>query len=205
MSVYGIGVDIVDLSIPFDLIRLSRVNGQLCSAAGCGHNKVHTLSVNNGFLYTADNATDVIKITDVSNPSSPVVVKSLDIGAPGGVASHEVYARNNDTLRDMLASGRYPELAIADWASYAHDRPQWFSSDGIHMSRRGAYAAADYISRKMAFLEGRACPNPSTPGGTIADPCPDLDATGPINDIDRLYPVNTASPDGGLGLVRGSG
>ncbi len=113
----------------------------------------------------------------------------------------EVYARNNDTLRDMLASGRYPELAIADWASYAHDRPQWFSSDGIHMSRRGAYAAADYISRKMAFLEGRACPNPSTPGGAVADPCPDPDATGPINDIDGLYPVNTASPDGGLVLI----
>ena len=86
----GTGVDIVDLAIPFDPIRLSRVNG----AIG-GHNKVHTLSVNEGFLYTADNATDVIKIFNVTDPENPQLAKSLDIGVPSGVASHEVYARND--------------------------------------------------------------------------------------------------------------
>lgn len=91
----GTGVDIVDLSIPFSPSLLSRVDESLCSAAGCGHYKVHTLSVNNGHLYTADNETDVVKIVDVSNPSSPQVVKSLDIGAPSGVASHEVVAFND--------------------------------------------------------------------------------------------------------------
>lgn len=89
-TVSGTGVDIVDLSIPADPIRLSRVNG----AIG-GHNKVHALSVNEGYLYTADNATDVIKIFDVSNPASPQLAKSLDLGAPSGVASHEVYVRDD--------------------------------------------------------------------------------------------------------------
>lgn len=98
------GVDIVDLSIPFDPILLSRVNG-----ANGGHGKVHTLSVakssdNNSYLYTTDNATDVIKITRVFDPAdlttvSPLVVKSLDLGlGPVGgtnIAAHEVQVRGN--------------------------------------------------------------------------------------------------------------
>jgi hypothetical protein len=99
-TVSGTGVDIVNLAVPFDPEFLSRVNGSLCSAAGCGHNKVHTLSVdvrpdNTRYLYTTDNATDVIKITNVTDPNNPIVVKSLDIGAPSGVASHEVVVQNN--------------------------------------------------------------------------------------------------------------
>lgn len=112
-----------------------------------------------------------------------------------GVGFADVYERNNAAIRAMRDSGAYPELAVADWAVYARDRPAWFSSDGIHMTRLGAYAAADYISRKMAFLEGRACPHPSTPGGPVADPCPDPDETGPINDVAALYPTTVASPE----------
>jgi hypothetical protein len=101
------GVDIVDLSIPFEPIMLSRVDTSDCltgSPGVCAHGKVHTLSVqrlNIGtpeeqrFLYTSDNETDVIKITDATDPESPSLVKSLDIGAPSGVASHEVVVRNN--------------------------------------------------------------------------------------------------------------
>ena len=113
----GTGVDIVDLSIPFDPIPLGRVNSSDClsgSPTVCAHNKVHTLSIQRfnpytpseqRFLYTADNATDVVKITDVSNPSSPVLIASLDLSLshppapypqlPGTVASHEVVVRNN--------------------------------------------------------------------------------------------------------------
>lgn len=92
------GVDIVDLSIPFDPIRISRVDSTIGA-----HNKVHTLSVYNGFMYTSDNETDVIKITNVSDPAHPVLAKSLDLGAPSGVASHEVYVRND---RMYVASKR---------------------------------------------------------------------------------------------------
>jgi hypothetical protein len=86
----GTGVDIVNLSDPSNPVRLSRVNGPIG-----GHNKVHTLSVSKGFLYTSDNATDTVKIFNVSNPSSPQLVKSLDLGAPSGVASHEVVVSND--------------------------------------------------------------------------------------------------------------
>jgi hypothetical protein len=105
----GTGVDIVDLSIPFDPLLLSRFNGSDCSLAGCGHNKVHTLSVakssdGNSYLYTTDNATDVVKITRVFDSSdlttvNPQLVKSLDLGlgpvAPSNIASHEVQVRGN--------------------------------------------------------------------------------------------------------------
>jgi len=89
-TVVGTGVDIVDLSNPASPIFLSRVNG-----ANGGHNKVHTLTVSDGFLYTADNVTDVIKIFNVSDPVSPQFVASLDLNAPANVASHEVVVENN--------------------------------------------------------------------------------------------------------------
>ncbi len=113
----GTGVDIVDLAIPFDPIFLSRVDGSTCISPGvCAHNKVHTLSVaqapdGNSYLYTTDNATDVIKITRVFDPESlddnpntnpvvaPLLVKSLDlgIGPVGGtnIAAHEVVVLND--------------------------------------------------------------------------------------------------------------
>jgi hypothetical protein len=98
----GTGVDIVDLSIPFDPILLSRVN----SSIG-GHNKVHTLSVNNGYLYTTDNnvndynAADFVKVFDVHDPSNPSLVASVPItitttvANPLAIASHEVIVRDN--------------------------------------------------------------------------------------------------------------
>ena len=86
----GTGVDIVGLSNPASPVMLSRVN----SLIG-GHNKVHTLTVNKGFLYTSDNATDIVKIFNVANPSSPQFVKSLDLRRPSGVASHEVVVSND--------------------------------------------------------------------------------------------------------------
>ena len=107
----GTGVDIVDLSIPFDPLTLGRVNSSDCLAGNpsvCAHNKVHTLSIqriNAGlpseqrFLYTTDNATTDIKITDVTNPSSPQLVRSLSLigiaGVDTSVDSHEIVVRNN--------------------------------------------------------------------------------------------------------------
>jgi hypothetical protein len=120
----GTGVDIVDLSIPFDPVMISRVNGSDCITAGvCAHNKVHTLSVaktadNRSFLYTTDNATDVIKITNVTDPANPQLVKSLDLGLgpmpTNYPASHEVIVRNN---RMYVASKDNSENGCCGWFS----------------------------------------------------------------------------------------
>ena len=81
---------------------------------------------------------------------------------------------------------------LADWDRYTADRPQWFVGDGVHFRPIGAWAVADYLSRKMAFLEQRPCPEPTWPGAATQDPCPDPDETGPIAAIESLYPIGSA-------------
>lgn len=114
--------------------------------------------------------------------------------SPGDAGYAAVFERNNAALVELASSGSYPELVVADWADYARDRPEWFANDGIHLRRAGPFAAGDYMSRKMAFLDGRACPQPTSPGVVPQDPCPDPDVTGPVVDVDAVYPVGQPAP-----------
>lgn len=114
--------------------------------------------------------------------------------SPDDAGFARVFGNNNETLAEVVASGTYPELFIADWAAYARDQSEWFSGDGIHLQRRGTYAAGDYISRKMAHLDRRACPQPFVASGPVLDLCPDPDLNSPIVDLDSLYPVDSQQP-----------
>lgn len=126
--------------------------------------------------------------------------------SPGNAGFAEVFARSNDTLQDIASRGTYPEIVVADWATYARDEPTWFANDGIHLTIRGSYAAGDYMSRKMAFLDGNACPQPGSAGAASLDPCPDPDVHGPIIDLDSLYPLSQRGPDANFQLSwEGSG
>lgn len=102
------------------------------------------------------------------------------------------FAARNAVVREELATGNYPDVVLADWDRYTADRPQWFVGDGVHFRPIGAWAVADYLSRKMAFLEQRPCPEPTSPGAATQDPCPDPDETGPIAAIESLYPIGSA-------------
>ncbi len=99
--------------------------------------------------------------------------------SPGGVSNQASFAANNRFLHSVMASGRFPELILADWNGYSRWRPAWLTADGVHLTAQGAPQAAMYVSRKLAFLERRPCPRaiggPTTPGGWCADP----DVTGP--------------------------
>lgn len=114
--------------------------------------------------------------------------------SPDDAGFAEVFGNNNAALTAIVAAGTYPELVMADWASYARDQGGWFSSDGIHLRRTGGYAAADYISRKMAFLDGRPCPQPIAAAELPVDPCPDPDRRAPVVDLDSLYPLDEEQP-----------
>jgi hypothetical protein len=109
----GTGVDIVDLSIPFDPIMLSRVNG-----SDGGHNKVHTLSVSEGYLYTVDNntannsAADFVRIFDVHDPENPQLIASVPVTATDAFASHEVVVRND---RMYVASKNNSSSTCCGW------------------------------------------------------------------------------------------
>ncbi len=113
----------------------------------------------------------------------------VDYVSPGSVGNHESFAANNAVLRDLLATGDYPDVVAADWGGYTADRSEWFATDGVHYRQIGAWGAADYLSRKMAFLDDRACPFGIEPDLAPQDPCPDPDVAGPVADIEALYPI----------------
>jgi hypothetical protein len=108
--------------------------------------------------------------------------------APDGATANEAFVRNNQTLRDKIAGGQYPDVVLANWFAYTAATRLWLANDGIHLTKTGAFGVADYISRKIAFLDSRACPAPWEPGGPIDDPCPDPDLHGPVGDVRALYP-----------------
>lgn len=113
----------------------------------------------------------------------------VDYVSPGSIGNHRTFAQNNQVIRDLLATGDYPDVVLADWGGYTADKAEWFVTDGVHYRAVGAWAASDYLSRKMAFLEHRGCPMPLTPGEQPQNPCPDPDVTGPIADVEALYPI----------------
>ena len=113
----------------------------------------------------------------------------VDYVSPGSIGNHETFADNNAELRRLLATGDFPDVVVADWGGYSAERREWFTTDGVHYRAVGAWAAADYLTRKMAFLDGRRCPFPVAPNRLVEIPCPDPDQTGPVADIEALYPV----------------
>ena len=91
------GVDIVDLSIPFDPIMLSRVDTSDCLVGNpgvCAHGKVHTLSIQRiqcehavratRFMYTSDNDNDGRENHRMSRTHpAPQLVTSLSLTGVG--------------------------------------------------------------------------------------------------------------------------
>ncbi len=123
------GVDIVDLSIPFDPIMLSRVDTSDCLAGNpgvCAHGKVHTIALQRfnentpseqRFLYTSDNATTTIKITDVTDPSNPQLIQSLSLGLASNIDSHEVVVRDNR----LFVASKNPSSSTTDGWVHIYD------------------------------------------------------------------------------------
>lgn len=115
----------------------------------------------------------------------------VDYVAPGAVADHRTFAINNQIVRDLLATGDYPDVVLADWGAYTAGQTSWFVTDGVHYRSLGAWAAADYLTRKMAFLDNRPCPVPTAPDLEPENPCPDPDLAGPVTDLRAIYPIGT--------------
>jgi hypothetical protein len=104
-----------------------------------------------------------------------------------GEPADEAFIRNNATLRDKLASGSFPDVLLAKWYPHATRESGWIGKDGIHLTVDGAFGVADYISRWIAYVEGRPCPMPSVPSGAIEPTCPNPDTQPPIVDVRALY------------------
>jgi hypothetical protein len=102
------------------------------------------------------------------------------------VTGRRAYHENNVDLRRLAALPQYRDVVVADWQVYADGRPDWFW-DGIHLTPDGAWALTDYVSRWMAALAHRPCPQPWTPGAPIPDPCPAPEQLGPVPNPRGLY------------------
>ncbi len=165
----------------------------------------HTVVVATGYNDSDHNfASDLDAIVELARESGVqrivwITLRSnVSYTSPGDAGFAAVFDRNNATLRELVASGRYPDVVIADWATYARDRHEWFAQDGIHLRIEGPWAAADYVSRKLAFLDDRACPMPEAPGTAPALPCPDPDAEPPTVDLRGIYPIGEPNPTAGF-------
>jgi hypothetical protein len=115
--------------------------------------------------------------------------EGVDYRLPDERSANESLVNMNQIMRDQVATGSFPDVVIADWFHYSSVAQGWYSEDDIHLSQTGAFAVADYIARKIAFVAGAACAMPREPGQPPETPCPDPDATGPVRDVVALYSV----------------
>jgi hypothetical protein len=84
--------------------------------------------------------------------------EAIGYTAPSAASNAATYAANNAVLRAEAASARWPELTLLDWNSFSAGHPEWFASDGVHVTVSGAREAAVYVSRALASFDRRACP-----------------------------------------------
>lgn len=118
-----------------------------------------------------------------------VVWLTLSTGTPPGSSPAAIRAFAENTRMLWESAPRHPDLVVADWRTYNGRSVGWMSADGVHLERRGAFGLADYISRWIAHLEGRACPAPLDPGGVRQQPCPNPNTMTRVPDIRGLYGV----------------
>lgn len=132
---------------------------------------------------------DTIMTAARSKGALHVVFLTLAAGQrPGSsAAAIDVYAENTWLL--WASAPRHPDLSIADWRSYNQRSSGWMDDDGVHLTDRGAFGLADYLSRWVAHLDGRACPAPLDPGGGRQSPCPNPNSMARVPDIGSLYGV----------------
>jgi choline dehydrogenase-like flavoprotein len=87
----------------------------------------------------------------------------VDYVAHGSVGNHVTFAQSNQILRDLLATGAYPDVVLADWNAYTAHKQDWFVTDGVgeglsmELRRRGFSVAigVDTELRRDVWFEDR--------------------------------------------------
>jgi hypothetical protein len=77
-------------------------------------------------------------------------------------ANATTYRAANTALLDLAASsGGF--LQVADWATHSEGRPEWFESDGAHLTREGAEALAAFVADEVETVLGGGTVTPEKP------------------------------------------
>jgi hypothetical protein len=94
----------------------------------------------------------------------------------GGQTYADVFRAHNRVLRDKAAAESL--LAVADWNAHADPHPEWFSSDGIHLSGAGSVALGAYITAELDALGLSRCAAAAAGGDPVPAGAPAAPATG---------------------------
>jgi hypothetical protein len=65
-------------------------------------------------------------------------------------AERQSYLHMNDIIR--AAAERHPEMTVVDWNLYSRSHPEWFQTDGLHLTDLGAIAMATLLHRSLDEL-----------------------------------------------------
>lgn len=132
---------------------------------------------------------DTIMAAARAKGAKQVIWLTFAVGTHPGTSltAMQVFADNTRMLWE--SAPRHPDLVVADWRTYSQLSFGWMGADGVHLRTRGAFGLADYISRWIAHLEGRACTAPLDPGGARENPCPNPNTMTRVPDIVGLYGV----------------
>ena len=107
-------------------------------------------------LRARDKLADVVVIHPATNGvlPEPMMREMLDLlsGVPHVIVVNSAMPRswrkpNNDVLRDVVPD--YPNAVLVDWHALSADSPEYFTSDGIHLTPRGAQVFAQAIRDAM--------------------------------------------------------
>lgn len=114
----------------------------------------------------------------------------------GGLTYADVFREHNRVLRAKAAAD--PILSVADWNAYADPHPEWFSSDGIHLSAAGSPALGTYIRDQLDALSVSRCAAGVATGAVVPSGAPAAPSAGAVGfhavTPTRLLDTRTAAP-----------
>lgn len=88
--------------------------------------------------------------------------KGVDYEEPLHLANGSTYRQANRSLYALAGEyGGY--LQIADWATFSADHPDWFESDGAHLSSDGVDPLTGFIASQVGIVLGGGSVTPNPP------------------------------------------
>src|SRR5581483_7315053 len=65
-------------------------------------------------------------------------------------ASRHDYVDMNRALREIASAD--PQLTVVDWNAYSRSHPDWFDSDGVHLTPAGGEAMATLVHERLVAM-----------------------------------------------------
>ena len=100
-------------------------------------------------------AADVASVITAARAAGFEHIAWLTYRADGSSSLFSGYARMNDILRAVVASGAYPELTLWDFDAFTAGNRSWFAADNLHLSNAGAAAIATWLSQRATIYDTR--------------------------------------------------